>query len=192
VARAWEAELAAADVAPTRKVALRTSMVMSPDRGGIFDTLLGLVRRGLGGRAGDGRQFISWIHEEDFVRALEWLVAHDEVSGVVNVTAPNPEPNAEFMRALRAAAGVRVGLPATRAMLAVGAFFLRTETELILKSRRVAPTRLLEAGFSFLHPTWPEAARELVARARADRSSARHSPSSRAPIVASPASPSDG
>lgn len=87
------AALAAADVAPTRKVALRTSMVMSPDRGGIFDMLLQLVRRGLGGKAGSGRQFVSWIHEEDFVRSLRWLIDHEEVSGVVNLAAPEPLPN---------------------------------------------------------------------------------------------------
>lgn len=79
--------------------------------GGIFDTLMSLVRRGLGGRAGDGRQFISWIHHEDFVQAIRWLLDHDEIAGVVNVASPNPLPNAEFMRTLRHAAGVTIGLP---------------------------------------------------------------------------------
>lgn len=166
VARAWEAALAAAEVPGTRKVALRAAMVMSPDRGGIFDTLLALVRRGLGGTSGDGRQYLSWVHDADFVCAIEWLLAHEEVSGAVNVAAPAPLPNAEFMRALREAWGTRVGLPATRWMLEVGAVFMRTETELVLKSRRVVPGRLLDAGFEFRWPSWPEAARDLVQRWR--------------------------
>ncbi|QDU23791.1 TIGR01777 family oxidoreductase [Urbifossiella limnaea] len=165
VAAAWER----AAVAPphTRLVLLRTAMVMSPDRGGVFDTLLGLVRRGLGGTAGDGRQYMSWIHERDFVRAVLWLVARDELAGPVNLAAPEPLPNREFMAALRAAWGTRVGLPASRWMLTIGAWLMRTETELILKSRRVVPGRLLASGFAFDFPTWPGAAAELCARRRA-------------------------
>ncbi len=161
VAKAWERALDEAETPRTRKVALRSAMVMSPDHGGIFDTLLGLVRRGLGGSAAGGRQYVSWIHHADFVRALYWLVEHEEMDGAVNVSSPNPLPYAEFMRALRAAAGVRVGLPATRWMLEIGAVFMRTETELVLKSRRVVPGRLLEGGFAFRFPHWPEAARDL-------------------------------
>jgi uncharacterized protein len=119
------------------------------------------VRRGLGGKSGDGRQYMSWIHCEDFIRSVSWLIEHEEVSGAVTVASPNPLPNVEFMRALRQARGIRVGLPATKWMLEVGAVFLRTETELILKSRRVVPGRLLDAGFTFGHPTWLEAARDL-------------------------------
>lgn len=160
VARAWEQALEEADTPRTRKVALRTAIVMSPDRGGAFDTLLGLVRRGLGGTSGNGRQYVSWIHHEDFTRAIAWLV-ENEVSGAVNLAAPWPLPNSDFMRDLRRAWGIRVGLPATRWMLEVGARFMRTETELVLKSRRVVPARLAEAGFTFVHPSWPEAARNL-------------------------------
>jgi NAD dependent epimerase/dehydratase family enzyme len=144
-------------------------MTMSPDRGGIFDVLLGLARKGLGGRAGDGRQYVSWIHHADFVRALLWVIDHEAMDGVVNVTSPEPLPNAAFMRALREAAGASIGLPAMRWMLEAGAVFLKTETELILKSRRVAPGRLLESGFVFDHPSWPEAARDLYAAWRAMR-----------------------
>lgn len=126
--------------------------------------LLALARRGLGGRAGDGRQYLSCIHDADFVRALRWIIEHDHLTGAVNVTSPNPLPQAEFMRALRHAAGIRVGLPATTWMLEIGAVFLRTETELILKSRRVVPTRLLESGFTFDFPRWPDAAHDLVRR----------------------------
>jgi uncharacterized protein (TIGR01777 family) len=161
VARAWERAFIEAVVPHTRKVALRSAMTMSPDPGGIFDTLLGLVKRGLGGQAGDGRQFVSWIHYEDFVRATLWLIDHQEIEGVVNVAAPHPLPNAEFMRVLREASAIRVGLPATRWMLEIGAVFMQTETELILKSRRVVPGRLLDQGFVFKYPLWPDAARDL-------------------------------
>lgn len=166
VARAWEAALAEADTPDTRKVALRSAMVMSPDRGGIFDVLLGLVRRRLGGRAGSGRQYVSWVHEADFARAIRWLMEHDEMSGAVNITSPNPLPYTDFMRGLREAWGTRVGLPATEWMLGIGTWLMRTETELVLKSRRVVPARLLKAGFAFEHPHWPPAARDLVERWR--------------------------
>jgi uncharacterized protein (TIGR01777 family) len=166
IAQAWERALDAAETPRTRKVALRSAMTMSPDRGGIFDVLLRLVRYGLGGRAGDGRQYISWIHEADFVAAITWLIANETVSGPINLAAPNPLPNAEFMQALRKAWSISFGLPATRWMLEIGAKLLRTETELVLKSRRVVPGRLLQHGFHFQYPNWPEAARDLCARWR--------------------------
>ena len=161
VARAWELAFEQSAV-PSRKVALRSAMTMSPDPGGIFDTLLGLVRHGIGGRAGDGRQYVSWIHHEDFVDAIRWLIEHEEVDGAVNLAAPNPLPNAEFMRTLRKAAGMSVGMPASRLMLEIGAIFLRTESELILKSRRVVPRRLLDHGFVFKYPVWRDAAVDLI------------------------------
>ena len=145
----------------TRKVALRSAMTLSPDSGGVFDALVGLVRRGLGGSAGDGRQYMSWVHYEDFVAAVRWLIERDDVDGVVNVASPNPLPNAEFMRLLREAFGVSFGLPAREWMLEIGAVLMRTETELILKSRRVVPGRLLDRGFTFKHPEWNDAARDL-------------------------------
>ncbi len=166
VARAWESAVEAAPAGPTRRVILRAAMVMSPDRGGIFDVLLGLVRRGLGGSAAGGRQFVSWIHDEDFVAAVRWLIARGDFAGPVNLAAPNPLPNALFMRALRQAWGAPIGLPAARWMLAAGAVVLRTEPELILKSRRVVPGRLLAAGFGFRFPEWPDAARDLCRRWR--------------------------
>ncbi len=169
VATAWERALDAADVPHTRKLKLRSAMTMSPDRGGIFDVLLGLVRRSLGGRCGDGRQYVSWVHYEDFIRALCWIIDHDELEGVVNIASPNPLPNAEFMRAIRDAWGIRTGLPATAWMLEVGAMFLRTETELILKSRRVVPGLLVQSGFAFRHPVWANAALDLCNQWRAGR-----------------------
>jgi uncharacterized protein len=151
----------------TRRVALRSAMVMSPDRGGIFDTLLGLVRRGLGGTSGSGRQYVSWIHHEDFVAAIEWLLAHEELDGPVNLSAPEPLPNAAFMRILRRAWGAPLGLPAAAWMLEIGALFLGTETELVLKSRRVVPGKLLNAGFAFRFAHWSDAAKDLCASWRA-------------------------
>ena len=166
VARAWERAFDESITPHTRKIALRSAMTMSPDPGGIFDTLTRLTRRGLGGRAGDGRQFISWIHEHDFVAAIQFLIGREDITGIVNAAAPNPLPNAEFMRVLREACGVRFGLPANKLMLELGAIVMRTETELILKSRRVVPARLLENGFRFVYPEWPDAARDLCARSR--------------------------
>jgi uncharacterized protein len=161
VARAWEAAFDQAVTHKTRKVALRSAMTMTPNPGGVFDTLLGLARHGLGGRAGDGRQFVSWIHYEDFIEAIRWLIDHEDVDGVVNVAAPNPLPNAEFMRLLREACGISFGLPASRWMLEIGAVLIRTETELLLKSRRVVPARLLEHGFRFKYSEWRSAAPDL-------------------------------
>ena len=170
VAKAWERAVQAAGPLPhTRTVLLRAAMTMSPDAGGVFDTLLGLVRHGLGGSSGDGRQFVSWIHETDFVHAIRWLIEHDTVSGSVNLAAPNPLPNADFMRALREAWGIRIGLPAAKWMLEIGAIFLRTETELILKSRHVIPGLLTQNGFIFQFPAWPDAARDLCSQWRALR-----------------------
>jgi len=167
VATSWERALEAAATPRTRKVALRAAVVMSPDRGGVFDLLLRLVRFGLGGPSGNGRQYVSWIHDRDFVRAVHWLIDHDKVDGAVNLAAPHPLPNADFMRALREARGIRLGLPASAWMLEVGTWLLRSETELVLKSRRVTPGRLVEHGFGFEFPTWPEAARDLCRRWRA-------------------------
>jgi uncharacterized protein (TIGR01777 family) len=169
VATSWEKALDAIHTPRTRKVAIRSAMTMSPDRGGVFDVLLGLVRRRLGGRAGDGKQFVSWVHEADFIAAVEFLIRHDEMSGAMNVSAPEPLPNADFMRALRDAWGVRFGLPAARWMVELGAWALRTESELVLKSRRVVPGRLREAGFRFRFPSWPDAARALCQQWRERR-----------------------
>ena len=166
VARSWEQAANEAVVPQTRKVLLRSAMTMSPDRDGVFDVLLGLVRRGLGGASGDGRQYVSWIHDRDFLRAVHWLIDHAELEGPVNLASPHPVPNAEFMRTLRAAWGIRFGMPAKKWMLELGAFFLRTETELILKSRRVVPGRLIESGFLFQFPAWAEAAADLCRRWR--------------------------
>ena len=167
VATGWEKAFFDAAMPNTRKVALRSAIMMSPDRGGVFDLLLRLVRFGLGGAAGSGRQFMSWIHDADFLASIEYLIEHEEFDGVVNLASPNPLPNCDFMRALRKAWGMPIGLPASAWMLEVGSIFLRTETELVLKSRRVVPKRLLDSGFQFRFPEWPAAAQDLVERWRA-------------------------
>ncbi len=163
---AWEAALDAAVTPHTRKVAMRSAMVMTPDRGGVFDVLTTLARRGLGGNVGGGRQYVSWIHGEDFVRSLYWLAEHEELAGAVNISSPNPLPYSDFMREIRRALGVRVALPAPAWMVEVAAWFMRTESELVLKSRRVIPTRLLQSGFTLRYPRWSDADADRCARLR--------------------------
>ncbi len=169
IGKAWEAAQANAETPATRKVALRSTMVMTPDRDGIFDVLVGLTRKGLGGAIGGGKQFISWIHETDFIAATNFLIDHEDIRGAVNLAAPTPLPQREFMNHLRAALGIRIGLPATKWMAEIGAFALRSDTELTLKSRRVVPQRLLDHGFNFAFPTWDIAATDLVASWRKQR-----------------------
>ncbi|HEY1468728.1 MAG TPA: DUF1731 domain-containing protein, partial [Candidatus Acidoferrum sp.] len=151
----------------------RGGMVMSPDSSGIFGQFLRLVRLGLGGAAGAGNQYMSWIHDQDFARALDFLIEHEEIDGVVNVTGPAPLRNRDFMRVLRRAWGIPFGLPAYEWMLNVATFVHRTESELLLKSRRVVPGRLMEHGFQFEFPTWSAAARDLVRRVRQESVKAR-------------------
>lgn len=169
IAENWERAQTEAPTPATRKVALRSAMVMSPDRGGVFDVLSRLARLGLGGPVAGGAQYVSWIQDEDFVRAVEFLIARDDIEGPVNLASPGPLPQRAFMRALRAAWGVPLGLPATRWMAELGAFALRSDTVLLLKSRRVVPGRLLAAGFTFACPEWGSAATSLVERSRPRR-----------------------
>jgi len=167
VATRWEQTFFSADTPHTRKVALRAAMVMSPEAGGAFDAFLRLVRYGMGGRAGSGRQFVSWIHEMDFIRSIEFLIAREDMAGPVNICSPHPVTNEEFMCNLRRAwCTSYIGIPSPRPLLEVGAFLLRSETELVLKSRRVVPGHLLKAGFEFHFPQWRGACRDLVERWR--------------------------
>jgi uncharacterized protein (TIGR01777 family) len=161
VAWAWEKALNEVATAHTRKVAMRMAMVLGLGRNSVFPVLCRLVKFGLGGKMSSGRQIVSWIHELDFCRTVEWLISHADLEGPINIAAPNPLPNREMMRALRKVCHMPFGLPASRWMLEVGAFFLRTETELIIKSRRVIPGRLQESGFEFRFPAIQEAFNEL-------------------------------
>jgi uncharacterized protein (TIGR01777 family) len=158
----WERALNETPTPRTRKVALRTTMVLGMARNSVVPVLQRLTRLGLGGRMGSGRQYVSWMHQEDFCRAVEWIIAHENLSGPINMAAPNPLPNAEMMRTFRGLCGMPIGLPATEWMLEIGAFFIRTETELIIKSRRVVPGRLLASGFEFRHPQFREAVADVM------------------------------
>ena len=164
VARAWEETLDKASTPATRKVAMRTAMVFGARKGGAYRVLRGLTRWGLGGAVAGGHQFISWIHENDFCRAVEWLIDRDDFSGPVNLASPNPIPHREMMRIIRRECAVPFGLPATRRMLEFATFIHRTEAELILKSRRVVPSRLLAEGFQFRFPRMEDAVREIEGR----------------------------
>jgi uncharacterized protein (TIGR01777 family) len=166
VATAWERALNEMPTPGTRKAAMRAVLVLGTAKNSVFPVLLRLVRFGLGGKMGDGRQFVSWIHAQDFCRAVEWIVAHDELSGAINIAAPHPITNAEMMKIFREVCGMPVGLPATKWMLEIGAFLLRTETELIIKSRRVVSRRLTESGFTFCFPFLRQALEDLLARRR--------------------------
>jgi uncharacterized protein (TIGR01777 family) len=152
IATEWERVFNESITTRTRKVALRSAMVLGHARNSALPNLLRLATFGLGGSLADGRQFVSWIHEEDFCRAIDWVINHESLNGPVNLAAPHPVPNAEFMRTIRKVCRVPFGLPASRWMLEIGAFFVRTETELVIKSRRVIPGKLLASGFAFQHP----------------------------------------
>ena len=173
VAKGWEQAFFSVPTPRTRKVALRSAITFSPDRGGAFDVLLNLVRFGLGGTEGSGSQYVSWIHETDFIHTIEFLIVNEDCDGVVNLASPNPLPNRDFLRNLREAWGIPFGLPAPEWLLEIGTFLMRTESELVLKSRRVIPSRLLAAGFKFEFPEWPAAAVDLAARWRAKLPSTR-------------------
>ena len=164
IAKAWEEALDAATTPHTRKVAMRSAMTMSIDKGSVFDVLCSLARSGLGGRLGNGKQYMSWIHEHDFSSAVQFLIEREDLRGPINLASPTPLPQSDFMRVLREVLGVRLALPAPTWLVEMGTWAMRTESELVLKSRRVIPTRLLEAGFHFKYPAWLEAARDLASR----------------------------
>lgn len=162
VARAWEEAFFAVQVpGATRKLALRTGMVLANEPETVFEVMRGLVRAGLGGTMGKGTQRVSWIHIGDFLRAVDFLLQDPLMEGAVNLTAPEFPTNRELMCHFREAAGMPVGLPATRWMLEIGARLMRTETELILKSRWADPRRLREAGFRWQHGHIVEAIADL-------------------------------
>jgi uncharacterized protein (TIGR01777 family) len=164
VATEWERVFNEASTPRTRKAALRSAMVLGHAKNSVLPNLLRLGRLGLVGSLAGGSQFVSWIHQEDFCRAVEWIMEHESLSGAVNLAAPNPVTNAEFMAAIRRVCRAPFGLPAPRWLLEIGAFFMRTETELIIKSRRVIPGKLLANGFTFLHPHLLPAIEQLVNR----------------------------
>ncbi len=161
VARAWESAFENMLAPETRKIALRTAMVLGTGANSVFPVLRRLVLLGFGGKLGTGRQFVSWIHEDDYCRAVEWSIRTNSFSGPVNLAAPNPVTNEEMMQTLRQVCGRPFGLSTPRWMLELGAFLLRTETELVIKSRRVIPRRLIDSGFEFRFPNLREALQYL-------------------------------
>jgi uncharacterized protein (TIGR01777 family) len=163
IAKRWEAELFGASTPGTRRVAMRSAMTMSSEPGSVFTVFVRLARLGLFGRMGSGRQFVSWVHGDDFMRAVEFLLEGD-LEGPVNIASPNPLPMEDFARAVRQALGVRIALPATAWMLKIGTRVVGSDDELVLKSRRVVPKRLTDAGFRFDFLDWPHAAKDLVER----------------------------
>ncbi len=162
IAKAWEAELEKADTPNTRKVAMRSAMTMSADSGSVFFVFASLSRRFLGGRLGDGEQYVSWIHEQDFTRAVQFIIEHEDISGPVNICSPNPLPQAEFARILRESLKVPFGFPAPAFLVELGTRLMKSESELVLKSRRVVPSVLLQNGFEFDFAKWEKAAASLA------------------------------
>ncbi|KFN07044.1 TIGR01777 family oxidoreductase [Paenibacillus macerans] len=162
VAKAWEQAFFAFDLPATRQIALRIAIVL--DDGGVMGPMRNLVRFGLGGPQGSGRQQFSWIHMEDLFRIVMFLQQHPKLDGVFNASAPHPVTNRELMAGLRRAMGIPIGLPAPRWMLELGARLIRTETELVLKSRWVLPERLLQAGYTFKYDTLDAALKEILSR----------------------------
>ncbi|MFK0008331.1 TIGR01777 family oxidoreductase [Paenarthrobacter sp. NPDC090520] len=162
VARAWEDELAAAVVPATRKVPLRIAIVLG-GTGGVMGPFRNLARVGLGGHMGPGTQKFSWIHVEDLFRAVLFIHDRPELTGPVNAASPYPVENRELMSLVRRSLGVPFGLPTPKWLLELGAVMIRTETELVLKSRWVEPRRLLDAGFAFGHPSLAGALNEIAA-----------------------------
>ncbi|RYD96054.1 MAG: TIGR01777 family protein [Sphingobacteriales bacterium] len=160
VCKAWEAEFFKENQADTRKVAIRTSIVLG-NKGGAYPKLKGLTKAFLGGCQGDGRQMMSWIHISDFCRAIDHIIQDQEIDGPVNVTAPEPVSNKEFMRLMREKHRRSFGLSQNRLVLELGAILLQTEAELLLKSRNVFPEKLLLQGFRFNYPGIAQALQAL-------------------------------
>lgn len=163
VCKQWEKTFTAFNLPQTRQIAMRISIVLGWE-GAALPAMRNLVKLGLGGRQGDGRQYCSWIHVEDFCQAVAWFIETKTSKGAYNVTAPVPVTNEAFMGTLRKKLHVPFGLNSPRLLLEIGAFFLRTETELVLKSRKVYPKRLLDEGFTFTYQTCEQALDNLISR----------------------------
>lgn len=161
VAKAWEHAFFSCDCPDTRQIALRISIVLGPD-GGVLGPYRNLVKWGLGGPQGSGKQMFSWIHVEDLYRIVRFLQDHEQLDGVFNCASPQPVSNTQLMRELRSALGAPIGLPAPAWLLEMGAGLIGTETELILKSRWVIPERLERAGFAFTYPTLKQTLKDIL------------------------------
>jgi hypothetical protein len=164
ICKAWEKEFTEAPSEAVRKIALRSAIVIGKEPGGAMEYLINLSKLWLGGTQGSGQQFVSWVHLTDFGRVVEFLIEKEHISGVVNCAAPNPVTNQAFMQELRLALGRSWGLPMPKFLLEFGAIFLRTQTELVLKSRKVVSKRLEEEGFQFKYPTIQAAFEEICSK----------------------------
>jgi len=164
ICKAWESLFFSFETPKTRKVALRIGIVFGKSDG-VFPRLLNLVKIGLGGQQGNGRQYVSWIHEQDLAAITGWLLEHPEIEGRINAVSPNPIQNVGQMQVIRSVYGMPFGLPAPEWLLKIGSIIIGTETELILKSRWVVPARLLKAGYKFKHPDMKEAVKECLGKA---------------------------
>jgi uncharacterized protein len=160
VCKQWEAAFYEQRTPFTRKVALRMAIVLGP--GGVMVPYGNLLKWGLGGHQGSGQQMYSWVHIADVCRLVEWLYQQHELEGTYNCSSPGPVTNRQFMQTLRKASGQRIGLPAPAWMLKIGAALIGTETELLLKSRWVVPTRLLQEGFTFQYPELEGAVQQII------------------------------
>lgn len=161
VCKSWEHTFFSAETPETRKVALRTAIVLGA-QGGALKPLLRMTQFGLGGSQGNGSQFFSWIHEDDLLHAMDFIEERKSIEGPVNISAPNPLRNEELMRILRQKIGIPFGIPTPKWLLAMGAALINTETELILKSRNVVPKKLNDAGFVFKYPSLNIALDQLI------------------------------
>ncbi len=164
VAETWEKEFEKVNPSLTRKILMRTSFVYGAEHGGVYETLRKLVKLRFGGKMGDGKQYVSWIHSNDFCRSVQWLIENENAKGTYNICTPNPLPNKEIMRLIRKVLKVSMGINLSYWMLELGAFLIRTQTELIIKSRYVIPARLMAEGFQFAHPYFEEAIRDIESR----------------------------
>ncbi len=159
VCKAWENTFYNQATPFTRKIALRMAITLGA--GGIMIPYFNLLKFGLGGKQGNGKQMYSWVHIEDSCRMIEWFYEHHELEGTFNCASPYPVHNKEFMKTLRTISHTTFGLPAMKWMLQIGALLIGTETELVLKSRWVVPTRILETGFQFKYPLLSDALAEV-------------------------------
>lgn len=151
VATSWEKTFFNQQTPKTRKVALRTAIVLGK-KGGALPPILNLTKIGLGGKQGNGNQKLSWIHEIDFARSIEFITKKPSIEGVINIVSPKPVTNSTFMKTLRRILKIPLGIPISKPILEFGARIIKTETELILKSRNVIPSKLINNGFQFLYP----------------------------------------
>ena len=160
----WEKTLFSFNSPSTRKLAIRMAFMISPMKKGYFDILLSMAKKGLGGPIAGGEQYVSWIHFIDFIRAIEFVISHEDICGAVNFSSPHPLPQKQLMSQIRSACGVKLYFPIAQWMSEIGAFFMKTDTELVLKSRMVRPKKLLERGFQFQYPHWPSALADMMKR----------------------------